>query len=56
MALQQEVRLFNRRLEDDGVAPIASGVGIHFGALMLGTIGERDRMDTTVIADAVNIT
>ena len=55
IALQQEVRLFNRRLEDDGVAPIASGVGIHFGALMLGTIGERDRMDTTVIADAVNI-
>lgn len=54
IALQREVRLFNRRLEDDGLPAIAAGVGVHCGALMLGTIGERGRMDTTVIADAVN--
>jgi len=28
---------------------------MHYGPLMLGTIGERGRMETTVIADAVNI-
>lgn len=55
IALQQEVRLFNRHLDDNGIAPIAVGVGLHRGELMLGTIGERGRMDTTVIADAVNI-
>jgi len=38
----------------EGWVLIAAGVGMHFGALMLGTIGERGRMDTTVIADAVN--
>jgi len=54
IALQREVRLFNRRLEDEGLPAIAAGVGMHCGALMLGTIGERGRMDTTVIADAVN--
>jgi two-component system sensor histidine kinase ChiS len=55
IALQREVRLFNRRNEADGIPPIDIGVGIHYGALMLGTIGERGRMQTTVIADAVNI-
>ena len=31
------------------------GVGLHTGSLMLGTVGARDRMDTTVISDAVNL-
>jgi class 3 adenylate cyclase len=55
IALQREVRLFNRQLESRGVSPLSIGVGIHHGPLMLGTIGERGRMETTVIADGVNI-
>ena len=31
------------------------GVGLHYGPAMLGTIGERGRMDTTVLSDAVNV-
>jgi class 3 adenylate cyclase len=31
------------------------GMGLHTGAVMLGTVGERERMDTTVISDAVNL-
>ncbi|ABK45520.1 adenylate/guanylate cyclase [Magnetococcus marinus MC-1] len=38
-----------------GYQPIAIGVGINVGRLMLGTIGESDRMDTTVIGDTVNL-
>lgn len=30
-------------------------VGIHYGRLMLGTIGEEQRMDGTVISDVVNV-
>lgn len=37
-----------------GAVPVAVGVGLHRGTLMLGTIGESARMDGTVIADAVN--
>lgn len=44
----------NLHCEKDGKPTIAAGVGIHTGDLMLGTIGERGRMETTVIADAVN--
>ena len=31
------------------------GIGIHVGNLILGTIGENDRMETTVISDTVNV-
>jgi two-component system sensor histidine kinase ChiS len=55
IAIQREVRLFNQRQDDERIPPVAVGVGLHCGTLMLGTIGERNRMDTTVIADAVNI-
>ena len=29
--------------------------GVHYGRLMIGTIGEEERMDSTVISDAVNL-
>jgi adenylate cyclase len=31
------------------------GIGIHAGSLMLGTVGGKNRMDSTVISDAVNL-
>ena len=37
-----------------GYVPIRFGIGIHTGPLMLGTIGENNRMDSTVISDTVN--
>ncbi len=42
----------NERAETD--IPIRFGIGIHSGMLMLGTIGENQRMDSTVISDTVN--
>ncbi len=54
VAVQRELRLFNVQLEREREPQISAGIGIHTGRLMLGTIGERGRMETTVIADAVN--
>jgi len=34
---------------------LAVGIGIHRGSVMLGMIGEQQRMEATVIADVVNI-
>ena len=38
-----------------GEPAVKIGIGLHTGSLMLGTVGARDRMDTTVISDAVNL-
>lgn len=35
--------------------PIKIGIGINTGHMMLGTVGEPDRMEGTAISDAVNV-
>ncbi|HMV41832.1 MAG TPA: adenylate/guanylate cyclase domain-containing protein, partial [Leptospiraceae bacterium] len=55
IAIRQELKTYNAQRANNGYAPIHIGVGIHTGNLMLGTIGEVQRMDTTVIADSVNL-
>ena len=46
---------FNAERRAAGLEPIAIGVGLNTGSLMMGTIGEKHRMDGTVISDAVNL-
>lgn len=46
---------FNDERRAAGLAPIAIGIGLNTGSLMMGTIGEKHRMDGTVISDAVNL-
>ncbi len=45
---------FNNERMGYNLVPISLGIGINTGMLMLGTIGENQRMDSTVISDAVN--
>jgi class 3 adenylate cyclase len=45
---------YNSDRSKSGYPPIRIGIGIHRGPLMLGTIGENQRMDSTVISDTVN--
>ncbi len=53
--MQHEVSAYNEYRLNNGYQPIAIGVGLHTGILRLGTIGEPERMETTVISDAVNL-
>jgi len=50
-----EIRKLNLEREKESLPPIATGTGIHCGTMMMGTIGEAKRMQTTVIADSVNL-
>ncbi len=53
--MQKRVAAYNEERKLDGYAPIAIGVGLHMGLLILGTVGEAERMNSTVISDAVNL-
>ncbi len=54
IAMHRAVAAYNLERQQDGFQPIGIGVGLHIGDLMLGVIGSQDRLQGTVVADAVN--
>ncbi|NEP12856.1 MAG: PAS domain S-box protein [Symploca sp. SIO2C1] len=56
IAMLRELAEYNQYcLKHDSYSPIKIGIGINTGLLMLGTVGEQSRMNSTVISDAVNL-
>ncbi|MEG4024824.1 response regulator [Microcoleus sp. S13C4] len=55
IAMLHQLQVYNQERVNSGYAPIKIGIGINTGNLMLGTVGGQNRMDTTVISDAVNL-
>lgn len=53
--MHQRLDEYNARRAALDEPPIHIGIGIHYGRIMFGTIGENERMDGTVISDAVNM-
>jgi class 3 adenylate cyclase len=49
------LREYNEGRLRAGYEPIRIGIGINTGMMMLGTLGEEDRMEGSVISDAVNL-
>lgn len=55
IAMLNKLVEYNQHRAASGYKPIKIGIGINTGLLMLGTVGEPNRMDGTVISDAVNL-
>lgn len=55
IAMLNKLVEYNQHRTTFGYKPIQIGIGINTGLLMLGTVGEPNRMDGTVISDAVNL-
>lgn len=58
-ALEAAIEMQTKSVEYNKTNPanipsVEFGIGIHTGNVMLGTVGESQRMDTTVISDTVN--
>lgn len=52
--MQRTLTLYNKRRVEKGYLPIAVGMGLHTGPLVMGIIGDVNRNDTAIIADTVN--
>jgi class 3 adenylate cyclase len=55
IAMLHRLQDYNQHRANSGCAPIKNGIGINTGLLILGTVGGQNRMDGTVISDAVNL-
>ncbi len=53
--MQMELYRYNDEQEKTGAPRINVGIGINSGRMMLGTLGESDRMEGSVISDSVNL-
>ena len=53
--MQHEILRYNKERATKGRSPIHVGIGIHTGTLIMGIIGENERMEGTVISDVVNV-
>jgi class 3 adenylate cyclase len=55
VAMREELTCYNEHRRKSGYAPIQTGTGIHTGPVMLGALGEKERLELTAISDAVNV-
>jgi DNA-binding response OmpR family regulator/class 3 adenylate cyclase len=55
IAMLKQLEKYNEGRQRAGYKTIQIGIGLHTGPLMLGTVGHHNRMDGTVISDAVNL-
>ncbi len=53
--IQRSILEYNEQRKNNNYQEILIGIGLHSGNLMLGTIGEENRMEGTVISDDVNL-
>lgn len=56
IAMLDRLSYYNAGRERAGYAPVQIGIGLNTGVVMIGTVGGTNRMDSTVIGDAVNLT
>ncbi len=55
IGMMNNLEEYNRQRAGEGEEDIHIGIGLNTGMLMLGTVGGSNRMDGTVISDAVNL-
>ena len=55
LGMKSALKKFNKERKGVGVAPVEIGIGLHFGKVIIGTVGGGERMDSTAIGDTVNV-
>jgi adenylate cyclase len=55
LGMRRELRQLNQTWREQGRMGLGMGIGVNQGEVIVGNIGSQDRMDPTVIGDAVNL-
>ena len=55
LGMRRELSQLNRHWRDQGRMGLGMGIGVNHGEVIVGNIGSQERMDPTVIGDAVNL-
>lgn len=55
LSMRKQLLIYNNKLISENKSPIEIGIGIHTGNLMLGIVGGSERLQGTVISNAVNL-
>lgn len=55
LAMGEKLAALNRGWQEEGLPPIAIRIGINTGTVIAGSIGSADKLEYTIIGDAVNI-
>lgn len=53
--MQRELQTYNKERSARAKVPINIGIGLHSGPLVMGIIGDDNRMDAATISDTVNV-
>lgn len=56
ISMLDKLEKYNAGRASAGYSPLQIGIGLNTGLVMIGTVGGPNRMETTVIGDAVNLT
>jgi class 3 adenylate cyclase len=56
LEMQQQLVAFNKTRTAAQESELLMGIGLHSGPMIIGTVGGTERMDSTAIGDAVNLT
>ena len=51
----ERIQEFNAMRAEQGYPPIAAGIGIHMGQMMVGMIGDQQRLQADALSDCVNL-
>lgn len=55
LGMRRELSKLNQNWRERGQMGLGMGIGVNHGEVIVGNIGSQDRMDPTVIGDAVNL-
>ena len=55
LAMRKSLRALNEQWRASGTQEFKSGIGLNYGEVVVGNIGSEQKMDFTVVGDAVNL-